>query len=216
MGVIYTVSIFIRTILIYIVLTIMMKIMGKRRIGELEADELVSTLLISEIAAMVIGESDIPLFNAIIPILFICSLEVLLSAIKTHSRRLKQIIEGKSVYIIYKGRLMQDELERNRISINEILSEMRTQGVGDISKVYYAILEANGKLSLLTKDNAADAGHTVIIDGAINKTELKALGMSEKDLRSLLLNENVSAADVFLLTILESGEHKLVRKERKE
>ena len=209
-------SIFIRTIIIYIVLTIMMKIMGKRRIGELEADELVSTLLISEIAAMPIGDNDIPLLNALIPIIFICALEVLLSAIKTRSRGLKHIIEGESTYIIYKGRLLQDELERNRLSINEILSEMRAQGVGDISKIYYAILEANGKLSIITDDKKDECGHALVIDGQADENALKRFGYSSEKLDAILYKMNISKDDVFLLTVRDDGCISIIEKERKE
>ena len=142
-------SIFIRTIIIYILLSIMLKLMGKRQIGELEVNELVSTLLISEIAAIPISESNVPLLAAIIPIVFICTLEIFLSALKNKWHGLKHVVEGEPVYIIYKGKLLQDALDENRISINELLCEMRIQGIGSISEVYYAILEQNGKLSLL-------------------------------------------------------------------
>ncbi len=208
-------SIFIRTIIIYVILTIMMKIMGKRRIGELEADELVSTLLISEIAAMPIGDGDIPLINAVIPIIFICALEVLLSAIKTRSSRVKHVIEGESVYIIYKGRLLQGALSENRLSINEILAEMRSQGVGDISEIEYAILEANGKLSIITKDKAATAGHAIIIDGQSNEKKLAQFGYNEKWLEKALKEHGVRAEDVFLLTVRDDGVVTVIKKEEK-
>ena len=130
-------SIVIRTVIIYIILSVSLRIMGKRQLGELDVSELVSTLLISEIASIPIDDPDIPLMNAVIPILFILSVEILLSTIKNKSRKMKSVIEGKPQYIIYKGRVLQNVLNENRISINEILSEMRAQGVGDISEVYY-------------------------------------------------------------------------------
>lgn len=209
-------SIFIRTIIIYVILTIMMKIMGKRRIGELEADELVSTLLISEIAAMPIGDSDIPLINAVIPIIFICALEVLLSAAKTRSRTVKHIIEGESAYIIYKGRLLQNSLSENRLSINEILSEMRAQGVGDISEIYYAILEANGKLSIITNDKKGTAGHALVIDGVIDEKKIRLFGYSTKRLHKELEKRGVKLEDTFLLTVRDDGEIHVIRKEKSE
>lgn len=208
-------SIFIRTIIIYVILTIMMKIMGKRRIGELEADELVSTLLISEIAAMPIGDGDIPLINAVVPIVFICALEVLLSAIKTRSSGVKHVIEGESVYIIYKGRLLQSALSENRLSINEILAEMRSQGIGDISEIEYAILEANGKLSIITKDKAATAGHAIIIDGQSNEEKLARFGYNKKWLEKTLKEHGARAEDVFLLTVRDDGAVTVIKKEEK-
>ena len=94
-------SIFIRTIIIYVILNIMLKIMGKRQIGELEVNELVTTLLISEIGALPISDTNIPLLPAIIPILFISSAEVLISVVKNKSARIKRAVEGEPVYIIY-------------------------------------------------------------------------------------------------------------------
>ncbi len=206
-------SIFIRTILIYIILTVMMKIMGKRRIGELEAGELVSTLLISEIAAMPIGDGDLPLFSAIIPVLFIGALEVAISAIKNKSRTIKLAVEGECAYIIYKGRLLQGELEKNRLSINEVLSEMRSQGVADISDVYYAILEPNGKLSLITNDNRDRVSHAIVIDGKTDENKLARRGYDRVWLDKLLEDKRMKIDDIFLLTVKENGEVSIIKKE---
>lgn len=190
----------------------MMRIMGKRRIGELEADELVSTLLISEIAAMPIGDQNIPLLNAIIPIIFVCAVEVALSAIKTRWGGLKKLVEGECVYIIYKGRILQDELERNRLSINEILGEMRVQGVSDISQVEYAILEANGKLSIIKKCEKENAGHILVIDGRVNDKELVRLGYDRGWLEKNLGDTEIS--EVFLFSLQDGGDTHLILKDR--
>ena len=209
------ISIFIRTIIIYILLTVMMKIMGKRRIGELEAGELVSTLLISEIAAMPIGDSDLPLSNAIIPIVFICAVEVAISAIKNRSKLIKDAVEGSPAYVIYKGRLLQKELDESRLSINEIISEMRAQGVWDIGDVYYAILEPSGKLSLVTREKADSVAHALVIDGVTDKKKLKARGYDEGWVERQLKKEGLKLEEVFLLTVKDSGEVQIVRKEKK-
>ena len=126
--------------------------MGKRQLGELDVGELVSTLLISEIVAIPIDDPDIPLLNAIIPTLFIISIEIIISTLKNKSEKLKNTIEGVPSYIIYKGRLSQKALLENRISINELLAELRTQGIGDISEVEYGIIEQGGQLSIIKKD----------------------------------------------------------------
>lgn len=205
-------SILVRTVIIYILLSFSLRIMGKRQLGELDVMELVSTLLISELASIPIDDPDIPLLNAIIPILLILSAEVILSTLKNKSEKLKETLEGKPVYIIYKGRLLQDALKENRISINELLSEMRTQGIGDISEVNYAIMEQNGSLSLLKKsvDNLA---HTVIIDGKVMSTALKALGYDERWLEKRLKEAKTKVDDVFLLTVTDSGEINIILKE---
>ena len=207
-------SIVIRTVIIYVILSVSLRIMGKRQLGELDVSELVSTLLISEIASIPIDDPDIPLMNAVIPILFILSVEILLSTIKNKSKKMKSVIEGKPQYIIYKGRVLQNVLDENRISINEILSEMRAQGVGDISEVYYATIEQNGALSILKK-GGSNMAHTVIIDGDVMKSNLQAMGLNENWLNTNLTNSNIQRGDIFLMTIDDDGRVNLILKDGK-
>lgn len=207
-------SIVVRTVIIYITLSISLRIMGKRQIGELDVGELVSTLLISEIASIPIDDPDIPLMNAVMPILFILSLEILISTIKNKSEKMKGLIEGKPQYIIYKGRVLQKVLNENRISINEILSEMRSQGVGDINDVYYAAIEQNGTLSILKKDESKMA-HAVIIDGKVIESNLRALGLNDKWLNKRLSESKIKQCDIFLMTVDDEGVTNLILKDEK-
>ncbi len=205
-------SIVARTLIIYILLTFSLKIMGKRQLGELDVSELVSTLLISEIAAIPIDNSDIPLFSAIIPILLIISLEILISSLKNKSENLKSAIEGKPSYIIYKGRLLQNALAENRISVNELLSELRGQGIGDIRDVEYAIIEQNGKLSVI-KCDSSPLFHPLVIDGEIKKDTAERLGLDKEQLDSILSSEEVHAEDILLLNISDGGEIYIIKKD---
>ena len=113
-------SILIRTVIIYILLTFALKIMGKRQIGELDVGELITTLLISELATIPIDDPDLPLLNAVLPILLIFSLEIIISSLKNRSERLKRLLESSPVYIIYKGKLSERALVENRLSLNEL------------------------------------------------------------------------------------------------
>ena len=207
-------SILVRTAVVYILLSFSLRIMGKRQLGELDVVELVSTLLISEIASIPIDDPDIPLLNAVIPILLLLSTEVILSTIKNKSERLKKTIEGKPVYLIYKGRLLQGALRENRISINELLSEIRVQGIGDISEISYAILEQNGSLSLLKKSDG-NLGHTVIIDGSRISEVMLKLGYDERWLDKKLKDEGCKMEDVFLMTVSDVGDINIILKEEK-
>ena len=210
------VSVLVRTIIIYLLLSFLLKITGKRQIGELEAGELVSTLLISEVASAPIADTDIPLLNALLPIIFICCLEVGVSAIKNKSYRLKKVFEGEPHYVIYKGELKQNVLEENRISINEVLTEMRTQGIGDISDVYYGILEQNGKLSLLTKDGGGGIAHSVIIDTRPDEKTINGLGLGNEWLKERLKERGLDTEDIFLMTVNDEGDINIILKEEKK
>jgi uncharacterized membrane protein YcaP (DUF421 family) len=208
-------SIFIRTVIMFIILSLIMKVMGKRQIGELEVGELVSTVLMSEIAGLPISDPDIPLLNAIIPIAFIFSSEVILSIIKNKWVLAKRTIEGEPSYIIYRGRLLQKTLYENRISINELLSELRLQGVYDIKDVEYAIVEPSGKLSVMKCDeeNKGGLAHTVIIDGEIVKSNLKSLDITDGWIRKILNQKKLSAKDVFLMTVNDKRDINIILKE---
>lgn len=209
-------SIFIRTIIIYVILNIMLKIMGKRQIGELEVSELVSTLLISEIGALPISDTDIPLLPSVIPILFIASTEVIISVIKNKSPIIKRAVEGEPTYIIYKGRLRQHTLAENRISINELLTEMRTQGIGNLDDIRYAILEQNGKLSFLLESDSPNISKTLVIDTKPDLENLKESGLNMEWLNKKLAEHKVKLSDVFLMTVNEVGEVSIIKKENKK
>lgn len=208
-------SIVVRTVIVYIILSFSLRIMGKRQLGELDVGELVSTLLISEIASIPIDDPDIPLLNAIIPILFILSVEILISTLKNKSEKLKNVIEGKPEYIIYKGRLLQSALSDNRISINELLSEMRTQGIGSIDEIYYAAIEQNGALSIIKKD-ASPMAHAIIIDGSLIESNIKALGYGVKYVERILQKKHISLEEIFLMTVTDEGKISIVLKEIKK
>ena len=208
-------AIFIRTLIIYIMISVAIKFMGKRQIGELEVSELVSTLLISEIAALPIADQDIPLLNAIIPLFLLVCLEIIVSFTKNKSEKIKRAIEGKPAFIIYQGKLNQDVLAENRISVNELLSEMRIQGVGDIRDIYYAILEPNGKLSIIQKNNENKIAHALIIDGYLDEHTLSALGYGAEWLEKELLKRKMHKSDIFLMTVDDAGDTYIIRKENK-
>ena len=205
-------SIFIRTIIIYLLLSFSMKIMGKRQIGELDVGDLISTLLISELAAIPIDDSNIPLLNALLPILFIVALEIIISSLKNKYSVLKKYAEGVPSFIIFKGRLFKETLKENRISINELLSEARVQGIFDIKEIDYCILEANGKISISKKQNASgNVAHPLIIDGQINKSELRLMEMSENDLS--IYTNGTDTKKIFLFTLDDTRAPNIIIKE---
>ena len=204
-------AIFVRTLIIFVLVGFFLRLMGKRQIGELEISELISTFLISEIAALPIADPDIPLLNGIIPSLLILVLEVIISAFKNKSEKLKSIIDGEPVYLIYKGKLFQDKLTKNRLSVNELLAAARSSGIGDFSKIYHAILEQNGQISVFKKDD--DFSIPLIIDGEISEYNLEISSLDRSCLSEILEKRGLSIDKVFLLTASAKNKIKIVRKE---
>ncbi len=206
-------SIFVRTFIIYFLIAFALRIMGKRQIGELEVSELVSTLLISEIASLPIADPDIPLLNAIVPLLFILSLEIIISSLKNKSEKLKKFVEGEPVFLVYKGVICQSALRENRLSINELLCEARLQGVGDIADVNYAILEQNGQISILKCGQNEKLASAVIVDGEVKEDALHERKLKKASLLKRLKEKGLKPSDVFLATSDDDGKMKFYEKE---
>ena len=189
-----------RTIIIYILLIGTIRLMGKRQLGELEISELVTTLLLSEIASLPIADQSIPITHAVIPLVSILTLEMIFSIILLKCPRLKSIVSARPSVLIRHGTLDQKELSRIRISMDELISELRQSGVGNPADVDYAILEQNGKISILLKKAAEPPTaanlhlalpengimHALIEDGTVNDYNLSLLHLKRSDLARLL------------------------------
>jgi len=219
-------TIFIRVLLIYLLLLGTIRAMGKRQIGELQISELITTILLSELAAAPITDDQIPLAFAIIPIATLLSLEVIISFAVTKIPALKPIFDGKPSILICRGKLDRSELARTRISLEEFLSQIRLAGIGDISDVEYAILEQNGQLSVIPKrvqsppDAAAlridvpepGIAHAVIVDGVVSTFDLDLIKRDRKWLTGRLRHYNAKLDDVFLFTVDDAGKENLIRR----
>ena len=219
-----------RTILIYLILSIVLRCMGKRQVGELELSDLVVTLLLSEVAALPIADHNMPLANGLFPVLLILSLEIISTFLKNKIPLLKKLMEGKPSMLICRGRLDQNELGRMRLSIEEFLGECRLQGYSDLSDIYYAILEQDGKLSIIPRadkqplcaDNmkikVSERGlaHPIILDGRINTNHLRMIGKSEGWLKKEIASRGLRQQDVFLMTADDAGKITIYPKEKKK
>ena len=221
-------TILIRTVLIYILLILTMRLMGKRQIGQLEVSDLITTFLLSEIASLPITEPELPLSHAIVPIIVLLTLEVTISVILAKSPRLKNILSARPATLIKDGRLLQKAMSDVRLSFDELMSDLRYQGVDDISQIKYAILEQNGKITVIQKaryrqPNAEDLKldlpetglfHIVIEQGYINKHGLAQAKMTRAYVLSLLSKKKLSLKEVYLMAVNDAGEIQLIKKER--
>ena len=144
--------ILIRSVIIYLIVVVAVRIMGKRQIGELNPHEFVITILISAVATIPIQESSIPLSYSVIPILVFVSLEVLESALSIKLPAFSKLIDGKPVVVIKNGKLQKKALKSLRFSAEDLNDALRQKDVFDISEVENAIVETNGSLSVQKKD----------------------------------------------------------------
>ncbi len=220
-------AILLRTALIYLIISAVIRVMGKRQVGELEMSELVTTLLISQLASLPIEDPEIPLLHVTVPLLLIAAAEIIITFLKGHINFLKKIFEARPSILIDRGKINQKELLRMRLTIEELMSEVRQQGYRDIQDIYYAILEENGKFSLLPRSDAepltpkaigkqvSEVGysHSVVSDGIIDRKMLSYIGRDEVWLRAVCEKEGTKPELVFLLTVNERGETNLIKKE---
>ena len=222
-------TIVLRTLLIYVFLILTMRLMGKRQIGELEVTDLVTTFLLSEIASLPITNQEIPVAFALIPMVVLLALEVFSSYILLCIPRLKIFLSAPPTVLIHKGTLVQRALRETRITIEELMSEIRQQNLTDLSQVECAILEKNGKLTVLPKAQYAqptaqqlgvtskDAGlmHIVYSNGVYSKEGLRLIGRDRDWLRRELAKKHLSPSRLFCVTANESGELFWIEKEKK-
>lgn len=221
------ITIVLRTLIIYLLLIGIMRFMGKRQLGELEVSELVTTLLLSEIAALPITSPDIPLSHAILPILLLMSLEVLLSGAVIKFPIVKRILSIRPAILVRNGKPDRAAMSTARISADELMSQLRQKDVSDPDEVAYAILEPNGQISIVKRASARQATtrelglnppeagfmHLIISDGKKNARNLQLAGLDDQWLTDTLHKRGLSVDKVFLLLADDTGKARIFPKE---
>lgn len=206
---------FIRTILLYTIVVAAVRVMGKREIGELQPSELVVAILISELAAIPMQETGIPLTSGVIPILTLISCEIILSSITLLSTKARRLISGRPSVLIINGRIDQGEMRKLRFTIDDLMEELRISGYMNVTEVAFAVLETNGKLSVfptcpnkpvtagMMNLNCPDGGLpvTLISDGTVYVNALNSTGKNMTWLLNQLSSQNLTPQNVFLMTV---------------
>lgn len=192
---------FARSILLYIIVLIVMRLMGKREIGQLQPFELAISIMIADLATIPMSDTGIPISNGIIPILGLLTMHILISLINLKSLKAREIICGKPSILIFKGKIQEEALTKERFTVNELQERLRSQGIFNISDVEFAILETSGQVSVVEKANKRTTipddfdikpdyegiPYDLIIDGKIMYDNLKLLNKDE-----LWLNKEIN------------------------
>ena len=213
-------TVFIRTIILYLCVVTAMRIMGKRQLGELQPSEFVIALMISELATIPISERDVPMYHGIIPIIALVLLEIVFSILVIKSELMRKIITGSPVQIIKDGKFIMKELKRLRICIDDVLEQLRLAGYSTLSEIDSAVIETNGQLSIIPKESSrpivcndlnlsprqTHIPHTIIADGVLRKSNLQGAGLSENWLRKKLGEYNIkSYSQVVFLSVTDEN-----------
>lgn len=214
----------VRTIIMYIVVVLTLRLMGKRQIGELEASELVVTIIISEIAALPITDLGVPMAGSLLAILILLVLEICLSQLAYHSVNVRTALYGKPSMFYSKGKLHQQEMKKQRFNVGDLMEELRNQGIVSLDQVDYVIMETNGKVSVIlsARENPItpeDLGlsvspipmtYVIVDNGNLISSNLKRLGLNQNWLNRQLEENNLKHIhDIFYLSF-EQGTGKTV------
>ena len=218
---------FIRSVILYLLLILVIRSMGKRQIGQMEASEFVVTMLIADLASVPMQNNAISLFSGLVPILAVLALELILTVASMKLLGVRRLLCGKPVILIEHGRISSENLRRTRVTLDELTGQLREQGVLDPATVNYAILETNGVISVFPyakyrPATAMDAGitaqdetlpFTVVADGRILKENLRLAGKEQPWLEETLHAASCRLRDVLLMTVDGTGKVNLQKKE---
>lgn len=216
-----------RAIIIYIFITVAMRVMGKRQIGELNPQELVITILISAVATVPLENNGMPLANSLIPIAIFISFEIINSTLSMKSIKFRALIKGKPRFIIKDGEIQQGELTKLRFTIDDLTDAVRQAGVFDISQVANAIVETNGVVSVQKKSEYApltpkDVGIktenaevpiTAIVDGKAVADCFGNVNIDENETKLIAISNGEQPQNILVMTIKNDGTAYIVAKE---
>lgn len=219
----------IRTIILYFVIIVSLRIMGKRQIGQLQPSELVITILISNSATLPIEDTNIPLLGGLIPILTLVCLEVFISVLGIKSQRARKLISGTPAFVIKNGVIDQKRLRDLRFSTDDLMESLREQNVFDIRDVDYAVVETTGKLSVFkvfeqqettakmmnisSNNNSSSPQVTIISDGKLIEDGIDYCNINTKFIEKALKKAKCGVKDVFIMTCDRTHDYYIVKKE---
>lgn len=211
----------IRTVILYFTVIIALRIMGKRQLGELQPSELVVAIMISDLASVPMQSIDIPLLAGIIPVFTLIVAEVIMSYISMKSKFLRKLLAGTPSIVIYKGKIITEELKKIRFNVSDLMEELRVNGYHNIEDVDTAIVETSGKLSIIPKDTAREVTvedlkikkpkpdglpFVIITEGSFEEEEVLRSGFSDEEIKRLLAKRGVTKiSDILVASIDRTG-----------
>lgn len=217
----------IRTAIVYILLIVAMRIMGKRQIGELQPAELSVALLISDVASIPIQDPNVPLLRGLIPVAVLVVMEMIISVAMLKSTRIARIVTGKPIVVVQDGKLLQSALKQLRMTVDDLFESLRSQGIFDLQDVALAVVETSGNVSVFqragsrppTGDEWEMVGMStsmpllVVSDGKLCLWALKACRLTPEWVEKTLKKQHLSLHEVLMMTADENGTYTIVEKD---
>lgn len=205
---------FIRTFIIYIVVVLALRVMGKKQLSDFEPSELVVTIMMSEVAAMPVQDNSQPLLSSVIVIILLLIFEVVVSFTAYKSPRARKMIYGFPSVFFEKGKINTDEMEKQRFSVTDLMEAIRNNGYASLKEVDYVLMETNGNISVIPTNT--ELSYVLIDCGSVYEQNLKRLGFDENWLKKQLDKENItSVKEVFYFSADKEGNTFIMKKDKK-
>ena len=210
---------FVRSIIIYVIVLIVMRLMGKREIGQLQPFELVISIMIADLASIPMTDPGVPIFNGIVPILGLLAMHLVITVLNLKSVNIRKFTCGKPTILMYRGKIDEEAMKKERFTISELQERLRGKDVFNLGDVEYAILETNGEISVIQKPEKRNTTpedfninpeyeglpYDLVVDGKVMYENLKKIGKNEKWLANQIKKFNTKAEDVLIATIDGKG-----------
>ncbi len=219
---------FFRSIVIYILVLVVMRLMGKREIGQMQPFELAISIMIADLASIPMTDIGIPISNGIIPIMGLLVMHLIISVINLKSSKIREFICGKPTILINKGKIDEEKLKRERFTLNELEEKLRSNNVMDLGDVEYAILETSGDVSVIQKPNKRNTtpedfnimpeyegiSYNLVIDGKVMQENLKQIGENYDWLKKQTQKFQMMPEEALIVTINGKGSIYCQKKEK--
>ena len=225
---------FFRSIIIYIIVLIVMRLMGKREIGQMQPFELAISIMIADLALIPMADIGIPISNGIIPILGLLVMHLIISMLNIKSSKIREFICGKPTILIYKGKIDEKQMKKERFTLNELEEKLRSKNIINLGDVEFAILETSGDISVIEKPDKRTTtckdlniipeyegiSYNLVVDGKVMTENLHKIGKDYNWLKKQTQKFQMMPEEAFVVTINEKGDmfcqKKLNKKEMRE
>lgn len=186
-----------RTLLFYLIITFVYRIMGKREIGELSIMDLIVSILIAELAAMSIDKHESSLLIAVVPIVVLVIMQIIIAKISLKNSKFRNMVDGEVSVIINRGKINFEEMLKQRYNLDDLLTQLREEKIKSIEQVDYAVLETNGRLSIFEKGDDSNYPLPLILDGVLDEETLIQIGKTKDWVEKKLKDNNSEIKDIF-------------------
>ena len=214
------ITVIVRCLIIYIIALIIMRIMGKRQIAQMQPFELVITLIIADLATIPMADVSIPLVNGIVPLMVLAILHFIITFISCKWLRSREFFNGRPVVLVDENGFVEDALKKLNVNINDIVEACRYAGYVNLADVQYVIMETNGNISIIPnsdntpvtredlkiKEDEPTLPSVIISDGKFSSENMKIMGLEKEKVESFLKNHNASIKDVIIMSYTQEGE----------